>query len=342
MSDAKPIVDLESKDESVLPESDETNDQRSRTTAYERNNQLLAYDWRALTPGDIARITAIFSDTLKTTPEPLIALEATFALAACLFTGRKLDELYALQIAQLEFWPIDGSEVKPGLVKCASSWGWWLPAGIPAEQKHRNEQSAAQAIQRSIHLWLPAAPPVAETVLRVLTRRGHRNMSEPVPMFETPLVELATAMKALLTGDKAVRRAGTTIEAVERWLTGAVCLTPGGDAAIATIMTARPGLLARTTSYYSSIGQTLIERAWNAAVQPVMAIEPRQAPSNKLRAQFYGGRYCPQDSEVVRLQQRLHHDVREAATGLEYHRALTLYTAVLLSLAVAHCPVRIR
>ena len=315
--------------------------QRSPTTVYERENQVLAYGWESLTQGDIQRINGITNGVLaKKCTCPLPETEAAFAIAACLYTGRRLAELAALPIRIISHWPLalSAPENPAGLYKVSEHWGWLLPAGRPGKQTYQNDKAAEQSINRSDNLWLPTTLGVIALVEMSLRQREAGSTGAHLPMFQTPVSILREMMLALLRSDQSVRRAGTTVEAVERWLTGAVRFHSGGDPAVGKVMTDRSDLRSKTTSYYTSVTQPQIEAAWTATVSPVTPIIVRAAPSAALRAQSYGSRYCPTETEMALLRTKLVDAVTNADNPAELHRAQTLYTVVFLTVGIALRP----
>lgn len=315
--------------------------QRSPTTVYERENQVLAYGWESLTQGDIQRINGITKGVLaKKRTCPLPETEAAFAIAACLYTGRRLAELAALPIRIVPHWHQDlgKPERHAGLYKVSEHWGWLLPAGRPAEQAYQNDKAAEQSINRSDNLWLPTTLGVIALVEMSLRQREAGSTGAHLPMFQTPVSILRETMLALLRSDQSVRRAGTTVEAVERWLTGAVRFNSGGDPAVAKVMTDRSDLRSKTTSYYTSVTQPQIEAAWTATVSPVTPVTVRRAPSLALTAQSYGSQYCPKETELALLRTKLVKAINEANDPVKLLRAQTLYTVVLLTLGIALRP----
>lgn len=315
--------------------------QRSRSTVYERDNQVLAYGWESLTRGDVDRINLLVDGVIQSRPHcSLVDTEAAFAIAACLYTGRTLDDLAAMSIRCISHWPAPAiaASLANGLFRVASHWGWWLPAGSPGDQQYPCAEAETQCVNRSENLWLPTTLSVIALADLSLRRRGVRLPVPETPMFATPIPTLRTAMKRILRRDRSVRRAGTTIEAVERWLTGALRLIPGGDAAVARVVTARADLQSRTTSYYTSVTQTDLEAAWSTTIAPISPISIRSAPSTALRPQAYGTKYCPKEAELELLRNKLVADITNAGSAIEHHRAQTLYTVVLLTLGVALRP----
>lgn len=310
---------------------------------YERDNQVLAYGWHSLTRGDVDRVNRSIDDVYqKRSSCPFIETEAAFALAACLYTGRTLDDLSTLQVRCLSHWPLNpiASDITVGLYQVSSHWGWLLPAGRPGKQEYESPTAAAQSINHSENLWLPTTTGVIALAKLSFSRRGISLPVAQAPIFETPVPLLRAAMKRLLRSDKTVRRAGTTLEAVERWLTGALRFIAGGDAAVARVVTDRADLQSRTTSYYTSITQPQVEAAWNATVAPLTQIVIRSAPSAALMLQAYGSQYCPKEEELAKLRTRLVGDILNASTSVEHLRAQTLYTVVLLTLGIALRPTR--
>lgn len=274
---------------------------------------------------------------------PLAEVEASFAISACLSTGRRLADLAKLSITEIESWRETENEIVDhplGLIRCASHWGWWLPAGRPKFKSDEAEDSSHLTSSRARNLWLPATPDVVRLGERALSQRDLREAARPVPMFATPIDQLRDRMKAQLRQDRTVRRAGTTIEALERWLTHAICLSAGGDSAIAHVVTGRPDLLSRTTIYYSSVSQTTVEDVWHAATNPLRENDDAidRAPDQKVREQVYGSHSCPGDNDIEILRSRLVTALDNATDPTTYNLALTHYTVVLLSISVALRP----
>lgn len=300
-------------------------------SAFARQVQALGYGWNGLSPGDVTRIVSVLEEAAECAPVPanLQRIESAFALAACLFTGRRLTQLAELRWTVLSAWP-EQEEVAAGFVRCGHSYGWYLPAG-----------RAGKPVEGSIHeddrcLWLPA-PPLVERLAALSFKARGLVASAGGALFSRASDLLESSCRSALR-NPTIRRAGTTLEAVERWLFDAVRLAPAGDAALAQLLTTRSEITSATPSYYSSCTQAQIEELWWAAVNPVLGCDLSRAPHERLREQRYGSPFYPSDDLVVEVRNLLRERVAAADSIEDQHNALTLYTFTLCSLGLALRP----
>lgn len=311
---------------------------KGQSTVFARQMQVLRYHWDGLTPGDLRRICGLIEEStqLLANQNNLPRIEAAFAVAACLFTGRRLSDLSTLRYSRIAYWP-DADYVALGLVRCAENWGWYLPAGLPGERTAHDPRGGTDK-----NLWIQAPDIVRELAILTLRARGLSQTSD-APIFSSSLNDLRASAKSLLKSDSGIRRAGTTLEAVERWLFGAIVLTAGGDAALAQFVTGNTPFKSKTTSSYTGCTQDQVENVWHRAMTQVMPVKPRRAPHTGLRVQRYGTMFCPDDAHLAVLRNKLTAALQNAASPDRYHSALTHYTVVLsmLGMAVrpAHYPV---
>jgi hypothetical protein len=298
---------------------------------FARQVQSLGYGWNHLSPGDVGRILKLLTDAAKYPPTPanVERFETAFALAACLFTGRRLRQLVPLTFTCVSEWPLD-SGIPPGLIRCSDSYGWYIPAGRPGKPKEGSFH------EDDVCIWLPTPPLVEKLATVTFTARGILN--EPTaPLFFHSLEHLQRSCGDALRGTDA-RRAGATLEALERWLFHAIRLSAGGDAGLAQLVTTRSEITSRTQSYYSSCTQGQLEDLWWAAVKRIVDGTLCRAPHCSLAERRFGSRHFPSDTIMVDLRVQLQRQVSTARSLSEKHNAITLYTFALCSLALALRP----
>jgi hypothetical protein len=293
----------------------------------------LTYAWDSLSPGDVARVLSVLQGAAELAPVKanLPNLEAALAVAASLLTGRRLAHVAELSWTAIERWPPD-ERLASGLVRCSGSWGWYLPAGKPGKPKEKGIKIWEET-SPTRRLWLPAPPLVEELARLCLNARGLLS-NNSAPLFASAPADLELRARDMLRSE-GIRRAGTTLEAVERWLFDAIRLTPGGDAALAQIATTRFEITSVTPSHYSACSQEQIEDAWWAAAGALAGGRFRRAPDPDLRERLFGSHFAPEDDVMQNLSSHLALGVAAARGVEERHNALTLHTFALCSVGLA-------
>jgi len=192
-------------------------------------------------------------------------------------------------------------------------------------------------------LWLPAPALVVEIGSQIRPGIGSLRSGEHRALFDHPLEEVGIAARRILRRDPTMRRASITLESVERWLSGAIIRSPGGDTALARIVTGRAPFHAKATSHYSGCGQTGVENAWWSAMSPVIGKTEaigRRAPSDILSRRRYGSPFVPSVASMATLAKRSYTAIRRAPSLLAAHNAMTIHTALLCTMGLALRPSR--
>ena len=313
------------------PPTDLPNRKAARATVFARQVQVLGYSWNGLSPGDAHRILTRLEQIAAGVPSlaDLPRIEAALGIASSFFTGRNLVDLAPMQWTSVERWGIEN--VPFGLVRCAESWGWYIPSGQAGRPK-------PELAEKTLPLWLPAPKLVSD--LAELGLKSRKKLRErEAPLFETDPHELVAAAKEMLREDPAlVRRAGTTLEAVQRWFFDAIRRMSGGDAALAQLITARAEITSKSTSFYTSCTQEQVEDAWWEVFGSFTGERLRRAPESSLRQQRYGSAYVPSDQLMQALAANLRAAILAAPTIEERHNAMTLYSLTLCSVGLALRP----
>lgn len=290
---------------------------RGAARMFARDVQTLVPVWGELTTSEVRRVIGLFQAAVKRPNPDLLELEGALAVLACLLTGRRLKELYQSRLTIAPRWPEE--DPPPGLVRAADNCGWWLPAGKPP---------SASAEQ---YVWIPA-PLLLTECLRITTwlRAGKGNRAS---LFTGSFEDVEIAARNLLRAPH-LRRASTTLEAIQRWLEHKVTQVAGGDAAVAAILTARTkNVVAKSPLHYTSCSQETLTRLWWAAVTELLVDKERAAPP-AIRVRRLGSTFCPLPQQMQDLRARLIGEARRAQSFADRSNAFVRYTAVLLSLGL--------
>ena len=284
---------------------------------FARDVQTLVPVWGELTTSEVRRVIGLVQAAVKRPNPDLLELEGALAILACLFTGRRLKELHQSRLTIAQRWPEE--DPPPGLVRAADNCGWWLPAGKPP---------SASAEQ---YVWIPA-PELLTECLRIATRL-RAGKGDPASLFTGSVEDVEIAARNLLRAPH-LRRASTTLEAVQRWLEHKLTQVAGGDAAVAAILTARTkNVVAKSPLHYTSCSQETLTRFWWAAVSELLVDKERAAPP-AIRARRSGSTFCPLPQQMQDLRARLIGETRRARSFAGRSNAFVRYTAVLLSLGL--------
>jgi hypothetical protein len=298
--------------------------------------------WRNLTEIDVAQFSAVIRGAMKKRSLDLRTLETLLLAWSILVTGRRPEEIVSLSVRCV---PDDQGLAGQayGLIRRRGSWGWWLPSGLPKDQKTASKWTGLRPWSPSI--YLPATTTLVALLDRCLQLRkaesgGRTRLGvKAIPIFSLGDgllygVPYLLALRNPLGPDR-TRRATTTPETLSRWLPTAMSMRPGGDAVPASILSGRIAAVAKTTSYYGSASNISLARDYRSSIDDLDKVRARRMPAHQ--AEVYGGdRLTPSDAAVRTLIARLSKRLADDLDERDRHRAMTDYTVALLSFALAH------
>ncbi len=217
-----------------------------------RRNYFLPYNWRHLSPGDIAEIVEALCRPLAADAS-IEEKETRLAVAAVMTTGRRLAELVSLRVYP-SLASLDQSDDKIGLYLTASSAFWKLPpgkaiwkdkakatkaatgthlkAGPGKKVSKKPRRKARKAKKKPTRRWVVTE--TSELLREQIAVLGLREATEAAPIFTLKLSRLNQLVGKFLRSrrgadDDEPRWAARTVESLERYLLQALTNEAGGD-----------------------------------------------------------------------------------------------------------------
>ncbi|MCJ8191953.1 hypothetical protein [Sphingomicrobium aestuariivivum] len=301
-----------------------------------RYNQMLLGDWTQLSQADLERIKRVLSQRLEDDEADPLTLEAVLLLCAILSTGRKLSELAKLEIRSVETRRENVLKTPPCLLRLDGSWGWWLPSGAPPRAHVQDKGDMVRAIES---VWLPVTPLTREALERSVEFSELNKGRGRCVLFRYSEVQLRQAALSILDDDRPdqgrQRRSARTVEAAERWLFRELVNAPGGDPAVATLLTGREHSVANPMRHY---GAKMIDPAVKLHRQAVAPFDSHSGGSPlTLIARYVGDPETPRDDVVGNMIEEMMSALRWRRHDLPFfHQAFTAYTVALLAFALGH------